>query len=397
LARKVGARLLEDAQSDFEVHVSFVGSASEKNALSIAVQKELERRYARSVRRFAAARSPEALLELWQQALAEGEVQGAFWALMTHGRSDARVRTQAFEDVHMLSHQIGAGLRADLTALTKMRKELVQLRRDRDVEVKRQAQRAHAKTSEIERLRERVAQLETIEQAYGEARERIRELEDNRELLGLHVRVAELERLNERQGRQLAEAELRASALETGLGDAEAEVVELSARLEEQVRACEALERLVGIRDDTVACGPQDCETCREGDQDGSGLDLAGRRILCVGGRSDLASRYRDLVQRCNGELIRHDGGLEDSQQRLEAALARADAVICPADAVSHNAYSRTKRFCKRMGKPCVLVPRSSVGAFAQALTALVAPADQPLQGPFSLERERMASARQAA
>jgi hypothetical protein len=52
---------------------------------------------------------------------------------------------------------------------------------------------------------------------------------------------------------------------------------------------------------------------------------------------------------------------------------------------------------CQRMGKPCGLVPGSSVGAFAQALTALVAPADQPLQGPFSLERERMASARQAA
>ena len=119
----------------------------------------------------------------------------------------------------------------------------------------------------------------------------------------------------------------------------------------------------------------QDCDTCREGHDLSLGLDLAGRRILCVGGRSDLAPRYRDLVQRCNGELIRHDGGLEDSQQRLEAALASADAVICPADAVSHNAYSRTKRFCKRMGKPCVLVPRSSVGAFAQALTAL---ADRP-------------------
>lgn len=51
---------------------------------------------------------------------------------------------------------------------------------------------------------------------------------------------------------------------------------------------------------------------------------------------------------------------------------------------------------CQRMGKPCGLVARSIVGAFAQAARALVAPADQPLQGPFSLERERVASARQA-
>ncbi|MEA1053564.1 hypothetical protein U5801_27715, partial [Lamprobacter modestohalophilus] len=120
LARKAGVRLLRDARSDFDVHVSFVAAADEKNPLSIAVQKELERRYARSVKRFAAATSTAALLELWQQAVAEGEVQGAFWAVMTHGLADVEVRTRAFEDVHMLSHQIGAGLRADLAALTAL-------------------------------------------------------------------------------------------------------------------------------------------------------------------------------------------------------------------------------------------------------------------------------------
>lgn len=398
LARKAGVRLLKDAQSDFDVHVSFVAAADEKNPLSIAVQKELERRYARSVKRFAAATSAAALLELWQQALAEGEVQGAFWAVMTHGLADVEVRTRAFEDVHMLSHQIGAGLRADLSALTKARKDLARLRHDSEAEAKRQARRLQTKLTEIEHLRERVAQLEGIEQAYEATRERLRELEDGRELRALRAQVATLEQDNERQGRRLADAELRANALEIGLGAAESEIVDLTAQLSEQVSACEALERLVGIDDEGVGCSVQDCETCGESHDRIPDLNLAGRRILCVGGRSDLAPRYRDLVQRCNGELIRHDGGLEDSQQRLEAVLASADAVICPADAVSHNAYSRTKRFCKRMGKPCVLVPRSSLGAFAQALTALADPPDQQApQGPFSLDNERMLRARQAA
>ncbi|WP_201247022.1 DUF2325 domain-containing protein [Halochromatium salexigens] len=394
LARKVGARMLNQAPTDFEVHVSFVAAAEEKNALSIAVQKELERRYARSVKRFAAAKSSAALLELWQQALAEGEVQGAFWAVMTHGLADVAVRSRAYEDIHMLSHQIGAGLRADLAALAKARKELARVRKDSETEAKQQARRMQAKLSEIGQLRERVAQLEGIEQAYEAMRERLRALEDDPERRALRTQVTELEQDNERQGRQLADAELRANALEAALGAAESEVVEITARLNEQVRACEALERLVGIGAEAAGCMAQDgapcCEgQCREG-QDGV-LDLAGRRILCVGGRSDLASRYRDLVQRCNGEMIRHDGGLEDSQQRLQAALASADAVICPADAVSHNAYSRTKRFCKRMGKPCVLVPRSSVGAFAEALTALADPPhQQALQGPVSLGGERL-------
>ncbi|WP_462322486.1 DUF2325 domain-containing protein, partial [Halochromatium sp.] len=214
----------------------------------------------------------------------------------------------------------------------------------------------------------------------------------------LRARVAELEGDNDLLGRRLADAELRSVAVEWGLGAAESEIIDLTAQLREQVHACEALERLVGFGDEAPGCHAQDCKTCGEGNDRCPDLDLSGRRILCVGGRSDLAPRYRDLVQRCNGELIRHDGGLEDSQQRLEAVLARADAVICPSDAVSHNAYARTKRFCKQMGKPCVLVPRSSVGAFAQALTALAeGPDQQALQGPFSLDPERIARSRQAA
>lgn len=35
----------------------------------------------------------------------------------------------------------------------------------------------------------------------------------------------------------------------------------------------------------------------------------------------------------------------------------------------------RAKRFCKRTGKPCVLVPRSGVAAFSRALGQLADPA----------------------
>ncbi|NBC47556.1 MAG: DUF2325 domain-containing protein [Gammaproteobacteria bacterium] len=400
LARKIGSPTLRDAKSDFEVHVSFVAAADEKNPLSIAVQKELERRYARSVKRFAAAKSADALRALWHRALADGEVQGAFWAVMTHAFADVELRSQAFEDVHMLSHQIGAGLRADLAALAEARKALSHLRKETESESKRQARRLQKKNEEVEQLRERVATLEGIEQAYEETRERLRELEDGRELRRLRARVAELEQENDRQGRRLADAELRAEALEHGLEAAEAEVMSLTAQVQEQTRACEALERLVGMGTAPEGCAGDDCDgcSCNAHPDRVLDLDLAGQRILCVGGRSDLAPRYRDLVQRCNGELIRHDGGLEDNRQRLEAVLASADAVICPADAVSHNAYALTKRFCKRMAKPCVLVSRSSVGAFAEALSALAdSPDSQAASGPISLGIERAPRATRAA
>lgn len=398
LAKKVDATALRDAQSDFEIHVRFVAAAEDKNALSIAVQKELERRYARSVKRFAAARSSRELDALWRRALAEGEVQGALWALMTHPSADTAIRSRAFEDVHMLSHQIGAGLRADVAALARTRTELARLRKETEAETKRQTRRLQAKHAEAEQLRDRLMRLEGIEQAYHDTRARLRDLEDGRELRDLRARVAELERENDRQGRRLADAELRSEALEQSLEAAEAEVVSLTAQVGEQASLCAALERLVGSREAADDCSGEDCETCSRRHDAAADLDLAGRRILCVGGRGDLAPRYRDLVARCNGELIRHDGGLEDSQQRLEAVLASADAVICPADAVSHNAYARTKRFCKRMAKPCVLVPRSSVGAFAQALSTLADPArPQALQGPVGLAVDHAPSSGRAA
>jgi hypothetical protein len=45
---------------------------------------------------------------------------------------------------------------------------------------------------------------------------------------------------------------------------------------------------------------------------------------------------------------------------------------------VSHDASLRTKRFCKRHGKPCVMLKRSGVGAFALALTQLTAARSVP-------------------
>ena len=87
-----------------------------------------------------------------------------------------------------------------------------------------------------------------------------------------------------------------------------------------------------------------------------------------MGGRSSLASHYRSLVNRFNGEFVHHDGGLEDSRQRLESLLAAADVVICPANYVSHDAYLRAKRFCKRNDKALVLLKSAGVASFARAL-----------------------------
>lgn len=109
-------------------------------------------------------------------------------------------------------------------------------------------------------------------------------------------------------------------------------------------------------------------------DQPGESPDLAGRNVLCVGGRTRLADRYRTLVERHNGRFEHHDGGQEDNPKRLQSRLATADAVICLADCVSHNAYYAVKRYCKAYGKACVLLGNSGLASFVEGIRAVATP-----------------------
>jgi hypothetical protein len=378
--------------SDYEVHVAFVSAASEKNALSVALQRLLERKYATAVRRFARAKSGDDLERLWDEALAEGQVQGALWAIMTHPHADAEMCALAYADVHMLSHQIGAGLSADREALTTARENLARLRRERDAERERMARKLSDRDAQIARLEHRLQQLGDVDQQLAAARKQIALLESDAERQRPR---AELRRLTAdlravRKRAEMAEAEMEKQQRRADVAEQRRDA--LHAELADREQTIHALERLLTRPEgegegDGGGCDG-DCAQCANRATTINGVDLCGRRILCVGGRGSLNSHYRDLVQRCNGRLIRHDGGLEDSRQRLEALLSSADAVVCPADCVSHDAYLRTKRYCKRNDKPCVLLERSGVGAFAKALSQL-ATAERPWAMPAVTAEQR--------
>jgi len=98
---------------------------------------------------------------------------------------------------------------------------------------------------------------------------------------------------------------------------------------------------------------------------------LAGRCVLCIGGRTGLVDGYRRLVETQGGRFLHHDGGQEESLHRIDGAIATADAVVCQAGCISHAAYFRLKDACKRLGKPCVFVQSPGVGSFARGLAVL--------------------------
>ncbi len=359
----------EDSLSDYEIHVSFVGAAETKNSVSIAAQKRLDRKYPAHLCHFSRAKTPEELEALWREAVASGDVPGALWALMSHPYADQRLRALAYEDVHMLSHQIGAGHCTEARVLAETRARLAAVERARAEEARRFAQR----------LADRDRLLTALKAQLGRANETLRRQQQQKGQRATDksgdlarrtdTRVEELRAEVKRLQVGYERATLEGQRLSEEFERATEQISRLSAELDDRQAAAEALERILLCQQSSA----QAVSGCAGGDACRACVDLQGRRILCVGGRGTLAEHYRELVARCNGELVRHDGGLEDSDRRLEAMMAAADAVVCPADFVSHNAYYRAKRFCKRHSKPCILLRSSGISSFARALEQLAA------------------------
>ncbi len=97
-------------------------------------------------------------------------------------------------------------------------------------------------------------------------------------------------------------------------------------------------------------------------------VDLRGRSLLYVGGRTDHVGRLRAAAHRCGATLAHHDGGLEESGSLLPGLVQRADAVLFPVDCVSHQAAWHVKRLCRQAGKPFLPLRSAGLGSFLAAL-----------------------------
>ena len=365
LARRAG---LEGwgSESDYALHSTAVGLARDRNELSEPMQKLLERKFEAAVRRFARAKSTDELLSQWREALARGEAAGAFWAAMSHGQANKQVAHLIYEDIHMLSHQVGAASHADLGELARLRRVEAELTLKLGRQQERHSAQLAEKEEDIRSLSRRIGGALEIEPRLRAAEAQLRKNGSGGDG-GARLRIAELEQRLDAEAQHAAQAEKRCEELAT-------QAAELRQKVDERQGEWEAAEEALTRVLTPPAC--LDCAKSREG-RCASG-DFSGRCILCVGGRTSLADQYRTLVERSNGRFVHHDGGLEDNPKRLQAMLAAADAVICPTDNVSHGAYYVVKRLCKQYSKPCVLLKNSGLSSFARGLSALEAPRNGP-------------------
>ena len=352
IAAKAGIQFESD-ESEHGIHGHFVQLSAKAGRVAKLTQKVLDRKYRNAIERFRRAKSEEQVGELWSRALAEGDVPGPYWALMTHPRSTPSLMVRAFGEIHMLSHLAGATNRADIRRLRALEGERQELSEQlaavrRRLSESRSEHRRAAEDHQAEKreLSNRLLAARGAELRLEQVEERLREFEDGETVRTLHTRNAALESELDKARRQLRNESQRRSTMEHELSVLRAAHEEMSSTVRALNTECDALESMLesGI-DDTYGGGAIGNDRA---------VDLCGRRVAYVGGRSGIVGHFRALVERLNGHFFHHDGGIEDHEGQLGRILGQADIVLCPVDCVSHRASLRAKQFCKRTAKPFV-------------------------------------------
>ena len=366
LAVRVGLVLPQNV-SDYELHGAFVTLAKRAERPAKIVQKFLDRKFKRQMKRFAKAEGDEALWSLWTEMADAGDIPGAFWAVMRHQGASEKLLAQIYGEVHMLSHLVGASTRADLRRLSEAQAQVEQLQSalaERKTVLRNAVAVWKRRTLELEReLSNERARREKTERERISLRERLEshsvaELERDRQTLSV-----QLERLQDRLVLSEAETRRQACIIESNYREESL----LRGQLTERDHEVEALELalLEGLQPKTpcgAACdNPAACPCPR----------LRGKCVLYVGGRSGLRGQYRMLGERFGCEVLHHDGGMEQSSQHLQQMLNRADAVVCPVDCVSHEACALVKRMCRSSMKPVLFARSSGLSSLASSLAVL--------------------------
>jgi hypothetical protein len=338
LLRKVGIGA-PDA-TDHALHGLAVGLAGRQREVGAKLlNKLLDDVHRRAIRQFEPAGDAAALRTLWRTAVAHGEIPGAYWAVLTHPACDQALVHDAFGEVHMLSHLVGAANRADISRLAGQEREIGALR---DIVARQQARLRNDIQERDQRIRAlqdmllaEPARPEAVAADAGPAWQSI---------------VADLSLRLRRETARREAAEARRDAAEAARAkraESEQALAAENAALRAELAAAEAL----------LAPAAE------------AGRPHHGTVVLYVGGRSGQTAALREAARRAGAELVHHDA--EAGAALLAGMVSRADIVMFPVDCVSHDAALGVKRLCRQFAKP--FRPLRSTGA-ASLLAALRAP-----------------------
>jgi hypothetical protein len=338
-----------ETRDDHGVHQLGVMLASGPAIGAKQLQKALDRKHRLALNQFAKAKDAAALEAIWDEALKDGDIPGAYWSVLTHPAATEALVKRAFGEVHMLSHLVGAANRADIQRLRQLEAENAALA-DKIERQQRQLRDGFTSREEtIRRLSDALADRAVAVDATGTAGD----------IAGLSQALAE-------RDRRLARETARCERLEQRLATIAAERDQATRVREQALVDCDALRQELAsaeVRIATLVPGDDDTST--------TAADLDGLTLLYVGGRAHQIPQLRKLVELANGQMLHHDGGLEHNAALLPGLVSRADLAVFPVDCISHEAMAALKRTCRQLGKRYVPLRTASLASLLAGLASV--------------------------
>jgi hypothetical protein len=345
-----------EAADDHELHVVGVMLAGRRDAGAKLLQRALDRRHALAIRQYAKAKDEQALRQLWDESMRNGDIPGAYWALLSHAAATETIVKKAFQDVHMLSHLVGAANRADIRRLRELEAEKGALTEKLH---RQQQQLRDGCTSSDETIRQLSALL--ARHPPGEGTSANRESgQDDAASAGEETSRNVIADLNRKRGQETT----RRERLEQRLSAMSATMKKTAEALQTAQGERDALRREIESLEDHIAAVLQPASS-------EPALELSARTILYVGGRPNQIPQLKALAERTGARFLHHDGGIEHSSSLLPGLISRADVLLFPIDCISHDAVATLKRLCRQLEKPYLPLRTASLATLASSLTGM--------------------------
>lgn len=371
---------LEPGLDSFALHRSLSAIVSDRLPMTRALNKFLDNKFRASIKRYSILSSDDQVRAEWKKDLkSRGEISGAFWAIMTMPSCGKELLEEVYGDCHMVSFDIFASYSRDAKKTANLSKQIEKLQHSLEktkASYQKERECIRYELGELQKrkgefLRQRLMNEHLVKEN-KELQRRLERQEDDHETSLLKKQLELLSKEKETlkldaqtnvdqlsyNTNRAERAELNVEHLRDDVGSLEV----LNTELKEEIMSLEQMFQL-GMGAKTV------CDSCEEKHVNGCPrVGLTGKAVLYVGGRNNMITHYREMVEKHGGIFLHHDGGKESSRHLLPKMLSGADVVLCPIDCVSHDACKCVKKMCKRNCKPYVMMRSSGLSSLAKGL-----------------------------
>lgn len=325
----------------YDIHTTIVTMIAYNDFRSKKVQNYLDKKFSTVIQKTKKMDAQELRTE-WKSVLNTGDLVGTFWAVMSHPLTDEKMKRDFYGDIHMLSHLSGASNRVDLKRLSQLEKERIGISKEINFEQSRTNKLTADNlclNTKVKNLKDKSTGLTHQIAALEKSNTKLMDSQNVKEHQLLNQQVEKLKKTIIAQENEIRKQQSNKTQLDNLVTQLKHQQLRNESEISIYQEEAEYLQYLLSQQNKH-----DDCQFKKQG--------LCGRCVLYVGGKKNLIPHYRELVEEKAGVFLHHDGGQEKNTQALSQMLTRADVVIFPSDCISHEAYWKIKRSCKKQQKP---------------------------------------------